>query len=109
MGRTAEIVLGILGGAFGIISALGAAAIFGGFFEAFGESAMVEDVYAKSAGGLLLGIIAIIGAVTVNKWNRVGGGLMLLSAIGGLFVLGLLWGLPFVLLLTGGILAFRSK
>jgi len=102
-------VLGILGGAFGIISALGTATIFGGFFKAFGESAMVEEVYSRCAGGLLLGIIAIVGAISVNKWNRIGGGLMLLSAIGGLFALGLLWGLPFVLLLAGGLLAFRSK
>ena len=41
MGRTAEMVLGILGGAFGIISALGAVAIFGGFFQAFGSAEMV--------------------------------------------------------------------
>ncbi|WP_457549049.1 DUF4064 domain-containing protein [Archaeoglobus sp.] len=109
MGRTAEMVLGILGGAFGIISALGAAAIFGGLFQAFGSPEMVEEVYSKSAGGLLLGILAIVGAVLVNKNNKVSAGLMLFCAIGGLFVLGLIWGLPFILLLTGGLLALRSK
>jgi len=107
--RTIEMILGILGGAFGIISAFGTAIIFGGFFETYGTSEMVEEVYSRSAGGLLLGMIAIVGAVTVNKWSKFGSGLMLLSAIGGLFVLGLLWGLPFILLLTGGLLALRGK
>ena len=37
MSRTAEMVLGILGGAFGIISALGTATIFGGFLKPLGN------------------------------------------------------------------------
>jgi len=38
---------------------------------------------------LLLGCVGIIGAVIVNRNNKVAGGLMLLSAVGGLFALGL--------------------
>jgi len=49
-------------------------------------------MYSRESVGLLLGCIGIIGAAIVNKNNKVAGGLMLLSAIGGLLALGLFWG-----------------
>ena len=110
MSRTAELVLGIIGGIFGILAAIfviGAT----GFFESLGvaESSEASVMYGRGGIGLLLGCIGIIGAVVVNRNNKVAGGLMLLSAVGGLFAVGLFWSVSFILLLVGGLLAFRSK
>lgn len=107
MSRTGEMVLGILGGVFGILAAL-----FVGFVGGLGEAVGgfgYEEFYQRATAGLLLGVLAIIGGAIVNKNNKASGGLMLLSAIGGLFALGLFWSLSFILLLVGGILALRSK
>jgi len=110
MSRTAELVLGIIGGIFGILASMfviGAT----GFFESFGvaESSEASAMYSRGGVGLLLGCIGIIGATIVNRNNKVAGGLMLLSAVGGLFALGLFWSISFILLLVGGLLAFKSR
>ena len=107
MSRTAEMVLGILGGAFGILAAL-SVAFLGGLGESVGAFGY-EKLYQSAAAGLLLGILAIIGGAVVNKNNKVSGALMLISAIFGLVAMGLFWVLSFILLLVGGILALRSK
>ena len=107
MSRTGEIVLGILGGVFGILAALFVGFI-GGLSESFGAFGY-ELFYQKAAAGLLLGVLAVIGGSIVNKNNKASGALMLISAIFGLFALGLFWSLSFILLLVGGILALRSK
>lgn len=110
MSRTAELILGIIGGVFGILSAIFVISA-SGFFEALGvaETTEVEELYSRGGLGLLLGCIGIIGATIVNKNNKVAGALMLLSAIGGLFALGVFWSISFILLLVGGLLALRSK
>ena len=107
MNRTGEMILGILGGVFGILAAL-----FVGFVGGLGEALGVfgyERLYQVAAAGLLLGVLAIIGGAIVNKNNKAGSGLMLISAILGLVALGLFWSLSFILLVVGGILALRSK
>ncbi len=109
MSRTAELVLGVVGGIFGILASvfvIGAT----GFFESFGVTRSSEAYILYSCGdiGLLLGCVGIIGASIVNRNNKVAGGLMLLSAIGGLLALGLFWSISFILLLAGGLLAFRG-
>jgi len=109
MSRTAELVLGIIGGIFGILAAMfviGAT----GFFESLGvaKSSEASAMYSRGGVGLLLGCIGIIGAAIVNRNNKVAGVLMLLSAVCGLLTLGLFWSISFLLLLVGGILAFRS-
>ena len=107
MGRTAELVLGIIGGIFGILAAMFIIG-FGGFSEVIGYEEY-EFFYGRGGIGLLLGCIGIIGAAIVNRNNKIAGGLMLLSAVGGLLALGLFWSISFILLLVGGLLAFRSK
>ncbi|MDK2795560.1 MAG: hypothetical protein PWQ22_1626 [Archaeoglobaceae archaeon] len=107
MSRTGEMVLGILGGVFGILAAMFVGAI-GGIGEAVGAFGY-EELYLRAGAGLLLGALAIVGGAIVNKNNKAGGILMLVSAIFGLFALGPLWVLSFILLLVGGILALRSK
>lgn len=107
MSRTGEMILGILGGAFGILAALFVGFV-GGLGEAFGAFEY-EEFYQRAGAGLLLGVLAIIGGAIVNKNNKASSVLMLISAIFGLVALGLFWSLSFILLLVGGILALRSK
>lgn len=106
MSRTAELVLGIIGGIFGLLASMAVIA-FGGLGESVGAFGY-EEFYSRGAAGLLLGVIGIIGAAIVNSRNKVAAGLMIVSAVGGLFALGLFWGISFILLLVGGILAFRG-
>ncbi len=106
MGRTAELVLGVIGGVFGILAAIFVINV-GGLSETLGYS-HYEFFYNRGGAGLLLGCIGIIGAAIVNRNNRIAGGLMLLSAVGGLLALGLFWSLSFILLLVAGLLAFKD-
>ena len=107
MGRTAELVLGIIGGIFGILASMFVIGV-GGFSEAIGYKEY-EFFYSRGGAGLLLGCIGIIGATIVNRNNKVAGVLMLLSAVGGLFALGYFWSISFILLLAGSLLAFKSR
>ena len=59
--------------------------------------------------GLLFGCMAIIGAVIVDRNNKIAGGLMLLSAVSGLLALGLFWSISSILLLVGGLLALKGR
>jgi len=105
--RTAELVLGVIGGIFGILAAVFVISV-GGFGEVIGYEEY-EFFYCRGGIGLLLGCISIIGAAIVNRNSKVAGGLMLLSAVGGLFALGWFWSISFILLLAGSLLAFRSR
>ena len=107
MGRTIELVLGLLGGIFGIIGAL-IALMIGGVDAAFsdtGESSII------SAGwiAVLLSIVGIVGSIMVRKRPKVGGILMLIAAIGGLICIFIAYILSTILLGIAGLMGVFRK
>jgi hypothetical protein len=105
--RTTEFVLGLLGGIFGFIGAFFAMAVagIGGAFGAEGASTI------SSLGwlALLFSVLAIVGSVVVKHKPRLGGVLMLVSAIGGLISISFGFFLSFVLLLIAGLMGIFKK
>ena len=115
--RTTEFVLGLLGGIFGFLGAL-VAMLFGGlagsFGEAFGSAEAVAtgtQIVGMAFGAIIMAIIGIVGAAMVKnkKRHKLAGGLMIISAIGGLIAVSFAYVLATVLLLIAGIMALRGK
>ncbi len=107
MKRTAEFVLGLIGGIFGIIVAI-IVLTMGGLGGALGA----EGAATVSTHGwfvMLFGVIGIVGASLVNSWTIGAGIFMLVSAIGGLISASLFYILPFILLIIAGLMALLRK
>ncbi len=102
--RTAEFILGLVGGIFGILSAPGLF-LLGGFIAAFGGPA---TLLGAAVGGALLSIIGLIGAAFVKSHPKAGGAVMLISGFFGLFVALGLW-IGALLLIVAGIVALIRK
>lgn len=99
-GRTAEFVLALLGGIFGIFGAL-FAIMFGSFIQ--------DNIRFLGWSALVFSAIAIVSSVLVRIKPKIAGGLMLVSAIGGLVSISLFYVLPFILLIVGGLMALLKK
>ncbi len=99
-GRTAEFILALLGGIFGIFGA-----IFAIMFGSFTES----NVQLLGWSALVFSTVAIVSSVLVKIKPKIAGGLMLVSAIGGLISISLFYVLPFILLIVGGLMALLKK
>lgn len=101
------LVLGILGGVFGIggaIITLGLGGLSGiAGYEKAGE------VVGRGFGAILLSILGMIGAGIVGSNPKISGILMLVSAIIGFLIIFPLYIPATALLLAGGILALMSK
>ncbi|GGA54305.1 hypothetical protein GCM10007416_29400 [Kroppenstedtia guangzhouensis] len=107
MKRNTEFILGLLGGILG----LGAA-----FFALFiGE---VDEVASKASyeitglgyTAFIFSVLAILGSILVRAKAKIGGWLMILSAIGGIVSVSLFYVLPgLLLLIAGGMGAFRRE
>lgn len=104
MKRTTEFVLGLIGGIFGFGGAF-FAIFFGAVDEAVNGS---SDVSSLGWSALLASIVAIIGSIVVKFKARVGGAMMLISAIWGVISVSLFYVLPGLLLLIAGLLSFRK-
>ena len=97
--RTVELVLGIIGGIFGLL---------GGVF------ALMFSAFAPSVGGLgvsavLASIVGIVGAAYVMQNAKLGGIILIVSALWLLISISL-FGLPGAVLLgLGGLLALLRK
>lgn len=105
--RTTEFVLGLLGGIFGFFGAIFALFIggIGGAFGASGASTIVGLGWAA----ILFSIFGIVGAVFVKSKTKLGGWLMLISAIGGVISISFAYLLSFILLLIAGLMALLKK
>lgn len=107
MGRTAEFVLGLIGGIIGFFAA-GFAIAFGGL----GKALQAEGASTVSTLGwvaVLFSAIGIVGAVLVYKHPRIAGTIMLVAGVGGLICIGAFYILPFVLFVIGGLMALIKK
>jgi hypothetical protein len=108
MARTAEMVLGIIGGIFGIIIGLAEGAI-GGLGEALNIHG-ATNLYGLAVLTIIASIIGIVGAALVGSKPRISGAVMLVAV-----VLGLIGGvvffyiLPAILLGIAGILALVRR
>lgn len=106
--RTTEFVLGLIGGIIGFFAALIALFIggLGGAFDMEGAS----TISSLGIFAIIFSIVGIIGSVTVRYKQRLGGILMIVSAIGGLVSISFFYVLSFVLLIIAGLMGvFRKK
>ncbi|MCU4770177.1 DUF4064 domain-containing protein [Bacillus toyonensis] len=107
MKRTAEFVLGLIGGIFGIICAF-VALLIGGMGAAF-EADGANTIIGLGWGAVGLSILGIVGSVMVRSKAKVGGIMMTVAAIGGFICISLIYLLPGVLLLIGGLMGIFRK
>lgn len=105
--RTAELVLGILGGVFGLIGA-GFALLIGGLGGAF-EVAGAKQIVALGWVAIVASIIGLVGAGLVTSRTKLAGGLMLFAAILGLISISFGYLFATILLGIAGILALVRK
>jgi len=104
--RTAEFILGLVGGILGLVAAP-ILFLAGGILAAFGLSSGVTLVGVSVVGGIL-SIIGLIGAAFVKSHPRASGVMMLLSGLLGIFVVLGFW-LGALLLLVAGIIALLRR
>ncbi|HFJ9472414.1 DUF4064 domain-containing protein [Bacillus cereus group sp. MYBKT111-2] len=107
MKRTAEFVLGLIGGIFGIICAF-VALLIGGMGAAF-EADGANTVIGLGWGAVALSVLGIVGSVMVRSKAKVGGIMMTVAAIGGFVCISIIYLLPGVLLLIGGLMGIFRK
>lgn len=107
MKRTTEFVLGLIGGIFGILSAI--VALFIGGVDAAFSSTGTSDIVGLGWSAVILSIVGIVGSVVVKSKAKFGGILMIISAIGGLISISMFYILPAVLLLIGGLMGVFKK
>lgn len=107
MKRTAEFVLGLIGGFFGILCAF-IALFIGGLGSAL-EADGANTVIGLGWGAVGLSVLGIVGSVMVRSKAKVGGIMMTVAAIGGFICISLIYLLPGVLLLIGGLMGIFRK
>ncbi|MGM7432606.1 DUF4064 domain-containing protein [Bacillus pacificus] len=107
MKRTAEFVLGLIGGIFGIICAF-IALLIGGMGAAF-EAEGANTIIGLGWGAVGLSILGIVGSVMVRSKAKAGGIMMTIAAIGGFICISIFFLLPGVLLLIGGLMGIFRK
>lgn len=107
MKRTAEFVLGLIGGIFGILCAF-IALFIGGLGSAL-EADGANTVIGLGWGAVGLSVLGIVGSVMVRSKAKVGGIMMTVAAIGGFICISVIYLLPGVLLLIGGLMGIFRK
>lgn len=117
----APMILGLIGGIIGFLISIGlmfTGAALQGFATGLGSSSAANDaasITMMAGMGALWSIIGIIGAAisisTKRSVSAVAGLIMLIGAFGGLLgdSIGVFFGLSFILLLIGAIMAFMKK
>lgn len=107
MKRTTEFVLGLLGGIFGIISAL--MALFIGGIDATFNSSGTSDIIGLGWAAVFLSVLGIVGSVVVKGKAKLGGWFMVIAAVGGIICISMFYILPGILLLIGGLMGVFRK
>lgn len=104
---TAALVLGIVGGVFGILAGLLAMMVggIGSAFDAEGSGSIVGLGFAA----IMLGVLGIIGGALSNRNPKVASILQGIAGFLGFIAISLFWLLAGVLLLVGALLAFLSR
>lgn len=105
--RTASLVLGIVGGVFGILAGLLAMTVggIGSAFEAEGSGSIVGLGFAA----IMLGVLGIIGGALSNRSPGAASLLQAVAGVLGFIAISLFWVLAGVLLLAGALFAFLGR
>ena len=105
--RTASLVLGIIGGVFGIIAGF-LAMLFGGAgaaFQASGSGTIVGLGFAA----VFIGVVGIVGGALEPRHPKAEAVLQLFSCVAGFVAVSLFWIFSGILLLIGAGLAFFGR
>jgi hypothetical protein len=108
MGRTVEFVLGLIGGIIGFFGAI-IALMIGGIGSALGGGKGASLLTSLGWMAILFAIVGIVGAALVKSKTKLGGWLMIISAIGGVISVSFAYALSFVLLIIAGLMAVIKK
>lgn len=109
--RLAAMILGLIGTVFGgLIAAMGLGA-FGGTYWAYGAGEGGARIWVASFAvtAEVAAAVALVGAVSTGWWPRPAAVLMAVAALLGLPAGGVLWALPFLLLLAAAALAWGAE
>ncbi|HLR14625.1 MAG TPA: DUF4064 domain-containing protein [Bacillota bacterium] len=107
MNRTAEFVLGLIGGIFGFIGAI--MALFVGEVDAVFSSSGTSTITSLGWLAFVFSILAIIGSVQVRSNAKVGGIMLLVAAVGGFISISMFYLVPGILILIAGIMGVFKK
>lgn len=105
MSRTTEMVLGILGGIFGIAGAFFALFV-GSVDEAFNGS---SELSGLGTAAFIFSALAIISAIIVKFKAKLGGWLLIISGVGILISISLFGVLPALLIIPAGLMGILRK
>lgn len=105
--RTAEFVLGLIGGIFGFIGAV-MALFIGGVDAALSESG-TSDVIGLGWAAFVFAALAIIGSVVVRSKPKAGGIFLVVSAVGGLISISLFYLIPAILIGIAGLMGLFKR
>ena len=100
-------ILGIIGGIFGILSAV-FALMMGGLGGAFGASGM-GLVVGLGFAALLISIVGLVGGAISDEHQKVGGMMMVACGIGGFIAISAFYIIAGPLLIIGGIIALVNN
>ncbi len=105
--QTVEFVLGLVGGIFGFFTAL-IVLMFGGIGSTLGGEG-ASTIIGLGWLAIIFSIIGIVGAVIVKNKTKIGGWIMIISAVGGVISVSFAYALSFVLLIIAGLMAIIKK
>lgn len=105
--RTMELILGVIGGFFGLLGGI-AAVMIGSMGQAF-NFAGYSDIMILGIVAIIVSITGIIGAVIVKNNRKLGGMLMMLSGIIGFICIFVFYIIGGFFLVLGGVLALVRK
>jgi hypothetical protein len=105
--RTASLVLGIIGGVFGIIAGL-LAMLIGGAGAAF-EAQDSGTIIGLGFAAVFIGVVGIVAGALTPRYPKAAAILQLFSGVAGFIAVSLFWIFSGILLLIGGALAFYGR
>ena len=105
--RTASLVLGIIGGVFGIIAGF-LAMLFGGAGAAF-QAEGSGTIVGLGIAAVFIGVVGIVGGALAPRYPKAAALLQLFSCVAGFIAVSLFWIFSGILLLIGAGLAFFGR
>ena len=105
--RTASLVLGSIGGIFGIIAGI-LAMLIGGAGAAF-EANDSGTVIGLGFAAVFIGVLGIVGGAVAPRYPKAAAIIQLISCVAGFIAVSLFWIFSGILLLIGAGLAFFGR
>lgn len=105
--RTTEFVLGLIGGIIGFGAAI-LALMIGGIDAAFSETG-TSTVTGLGWAAFLFSALAIVGSVVVKSKAKLGGILLLISAVGGIISISMFYLVSAILIGIAGLMGVIKK